>query len=154
MFTSFTALIAFLGIAHNIILICIFYSRRKNNWDIVHKFGILYLFLSIPAIIALIYAIQGEKESYFPIFLTIFLVYLGIEALFDFILKIEFRENWKLLVPYLIGYYIVNYGFWVMNAKESAVLGNIVLVLLIIQLIANALSHRKENTEPNIDASG
>ncbi|GAH17115.1 unnamed protein product, partial [marine sediment metagenome] len=77
------------------------------------------------------------------IFLGIFLAFLAIEGLYDFVLKIPFRENWnwKLLAPYLILYYAGNYGFVVMVWKTSLMRGVIMLSLVIIQIIINIITH-------------
>ena len=77
----------------------------------------------------------------------IFLAFLLLEWLFDFVLKINFRENWKKnwksLVPYLGLYYATNYGFVVMPWKTSLIWGIIMLCLFIIQIIVNLRSHPK-----------
>jgi len=59
-------------------------------------------------------------------------------------LKVPFRKNWKLLVPFLILYWSMNYGFIVMSWKNSALQGGIILGLFVLQLSANLLSHTKK----------
>jgi len=67
--------------------------------------------------------------------------------------KIDFRSIWYLLIPYLILYYIVNYGIVVMIWAESSTWGIIMLVLWIIQLIVNGISHRKPKNKIENDDS-
>jgi len=72
------------------------------------------------------------------------LAFLAIEALYDWILKIPFREtmDWKQLAPYVALYISMNYGFVIMTWKYYSVRGGIILlVLFVIQIIANIVTH-------------
>jgi len=144
------------GFLNNLLLILIFYLRFKGyekNKDLTKKIGYFYLGLAPFAIIIWVLSVINQRPSSNGIFCAIFLLYLGVEALFDFILKIDFRSIWYLLIPYLILYYIVNYGIVVMIWAESTTWGIVMLVLWIIQLILNGISHRKpKNTIENTDS--
>ena len=132
-----------LGLVNSGFLIFIFLIR-KNHSDLLQKIGWLYFLLAIPAIYA-IFLVQKEQQTQrYTIFLGIFLAFLAIELLYDWILKIPFREtmDWKLLVPYLALYFSMNYGFVVMAWKYySLPYGIILAVLFVIQIIANIVSH-------------
>jgi uncharacterized membrane protein len=106
--------------------------------------GKVYLALAIPAVIGIVLAQQQQKPTQYTIFLRIFLAFLMLEGIYDFVLKVSFRENWKLLTPYLMLYWSMNYGFIVMTWKHSKLQGGILLDLFIIQTIANIRSHTKE----------
>ena len=97
-------------------LIFIFLIREKRM-AILHRIDPIYLLLAIPAVYGIFLVQQEQKAVQYTIFLGIFLAYLALEALYDFILKISFRQNWKLLTPYLCLYYAMNYGFVVMVWK-------------------------------------
>lgn len=132
-----------LGLANNLFLIFIFLIR-KNHPVLLKRIGWLYFILAIPAIYAIVLVQQEHKTLRFTIFLAIFLAFLAIEALYDWILKIPFREkmDWKQLVPYVFFYISMNYGFVVMTWKYYSVqYGIVLLVLFVIQMIANFLSH-------------
>ena len=132
-----------LGLVNNVFLIFIFLIR-KNNLALVQKIGWLYFLLAIPAIYAIFLVQQEHKSSQYTIFLLIFLAFLAIEALYDWILKIPFREtmDWKLLVPYVALYISMNYGFVVMTWKYYSLTGGILLLgLFIVQITANIVSH-------------
>ena len=77
----------------------------------------------------------------YGIFLGIFLVFLMLEGLFDVALKIPFRDDWRLLTPYLVLYYATNYGFVVMVWKDSLSQGILMLVLFALQLVTNLMTH-------------
>jgi len=64
-------------------------------------------------------------------------------------LKLPFRDtmDWKQLVPYVALYLSMNYGFVVMPLKYWSLTGGlIILVLFVIQLIANLASHPKKQS--------
>lgn len=132
-----------LGLANSSVLILIFLIR-EDHLDLLQRIGWVYFLLAIPAIYAIFLVQKEHKSQRYTIFLGIFLAFLVIEALFDWILKIPFREtmDWKLLVPYVVLYISMNYGFVVMTWKFYSVpYGVILFVLTIIQIIANVVTH-------------
>jgi len=135
-----------LGLVNNIFLIFIFLIR-KNRMDTLQRIGWVYLLLAIPAAYGIFLVIQEQKAMQYSIFLGIFLAYLALEWMYDFVLKIPFRQNWKLLTPYLCLYYAMNYGFVVMVWKTSLLGGIVMLALFIIQIIVNISTHHLESTD-------
>ena len=133
-----------LGIVNSLLLITIFLLVRYAKIAQVAVTGKVYLALAVPAVIGIVLAQQQQKPVQYTIFLGIFLAFLMLEGIYDFVLKVSFRENWKLLTPYLMLYWSMNYGFIVMTWKHSKLQGGILLVLFIIQIIANIRSHTKE----------
>lgn len=131
-----------LGLVNSVALIVIFVVRGRRL-DLVQRFGWLYLLLAAPATCALFLAQQERKPTQYTIFLALFLAFLAIEALYDWILKIPFREHmdWRLLVPYVALYISSSYGFVVMVWKESTTEGILMLTLAAVQVVANAWTH-------------
>ena len=132
-----------LGLANNVILIFIFLIR-KNHLALLRRTGWVYFLLAVPAIYAMFLVQQEHKDMRYTIFLGIFLAFLVIEALYDWVWKIPFREtmDWKLLLPYVALYISMNYGFVVMAWKyDSPARGVILLGLFVVQIIANIVSH-------------
>ena len=138
-----------LGLANNVFLILIFVIR-KNHFALLRKIGWAYLLLAIPAIYAIFLVQQEQKTIRYTIFLGIFLAFLVIEALYDWILKIPFREtmNWKQLVPYVALYISMNYGFVVMVWKYDALIGGMIMLgLFVVQIIVNIVTHPRSAVE-------
>jgi len=129
-----------LGFVNNLFLIFIFLIR-KDKMVLLKRFEWVYLLLAIPAVYGILLVMQENKTAQYTIFLGIFLAFLALEGLYDHILKIPFRGNWKLLTPYLVLYYAMNYGFVVMVWKNSLPRGLIMLSLFIIQIIVNICTH-------------
>ena len=90
-----------LGVVNSVALIVIFVLRSRRL-DLVERFGWLYLLLAIPAAYGLVLVGQEHTPAQYAIFLSIFLAFLAIEALYDWVLKIPFRQHmdWRLLAPY------------------------------------------------------
>ena len=135
-----------LGIVNSAFLILIFLIR-KNRLDLLQRIGWMYLLLAIPAVYGIFLVFQEQKAVQYSIFLGIFLAFIATEWLFDYVLKINFRENWKQnwkwMLPYLVLYYAMNYGFVVMPWKIHLPWGLVMLGLFIIQIITNLRSHPK-----------
>ena len=132
-----------LGLVNSGFLIFIFLIR-KNHLNLLQRIGWVYFLLAIPAIYAIFLVQQEQKTPRYTIFLGIFLAFLAIEALYDWILKIPFREtmDWKQLMPYVALYISMNYGFVVMAWKYYSLIGGIILLgLFVVQIIANIVTH-------------
>ena len=138
-----------LGLVNNVLLILIFLVRN-DHLDLLQRIGWVYFLLAIPAIYA-IFLVQKEKKTpRYTIFLVIFLAFLAIEVLYDWILKIPFREtmDWKQLAPYVALYISMNYGFVVMAWKYYSLIGGIILLgLFVVQIIANIVTHPRRAIE-------
>ncbi len=139
-----------LGIVNNLFLIIIFLVRNKIA--VLKRIGWIYFLLAIPTAYGIFLVVNENKAVQYAIFLGIFLAFLAIEGLYDYILKIDFRtnfrKNWKLLIPYLILYYAMSYGFIVMVWKTSLIGGAIMLALVIIQILMNIITHPRKRREP------
>ena len=138
-----------LGLVNSGFLIFIFLIR-ENHLALLQRIGWVYFFLAIPAIYAIFLVQQEQKTPRYTIFLGIFLAFLAIEALYDWILKIPFREkmDWKQLAPYVALYISMNYGFVVMVWKYDSVIGGVIMLgLFVMQIIANIGSHPRGRPE-------
>jgi uncharacterized membrane protein len=135
-----------LGIINNLLLISIFLIVKFSIPSKLKGVGIAYLALIISAIFGIVIAQQQNKPIQYSIFLGIFIAFLLLEGIYEFLLKLSFRSNWKLLTPYLMLYWATNYGFIVMSWKNSVVQGRIMLGLFTIQLFANIISHTKKSS--------
>lgn len=108
----------------------------------MRRIGPVYLLLAIPAVVGTYLVVQEQKALQYGIFLGIFLAYLVLEWLYDFVWKVPFRQNWKLTTPYLALYFAMNYGFVVMVWRTSLTGGILMLGLFIVQILVNVATHR------------
>ncbi len=129
-----------LGLANSIFLVLIFIIRG-SHLAFIQSYGWIYLLLALPTIYVISLVRAEPNATQLIIFLSIFLAFLALEGILDFIWKIPFRENWLILTPYLALYYAMNYGFIVLVWKDSRPKGILMLSLFIIQLVANFITH-------------
>ncbi|MDD5017640.1 MAG: hypothetical protein PHO15_06035 [Eubacteriales bacterium] len=133
-------LIFLLAVINSALMIAVFIVRKKQRLDIVRRLGYIYLALAVPAAAALAIAVIAAMALHIT-FLCIYLGFIALEFVYDFWLRLDFRTNWKLLVPYLALYYASCYGLFVMVYKSSAPLGIAVLALTVLQIAVNIWSH-------------
>jgi hypothetical protein len=139
-----------IGSINSLFLIFIFLIRKKYL-TLLQRYGRFYFLLAFPALANIFLILLENEDIRYIIFLGIFLAFLIIEWIYDYKLKIDFREQWlkqwKWTVPYLGLYYAMNYGFIVMPWKTHVLWGAVMLCLFIIQIVANIRSHPKTNTK-------
>ncbi len=94
------------AIAFNLLIVGIFVAQ-KNGWaKPVEVIGILWLLLAIPfAVVFVRYLIEGKRLGIMVSFGLVFL-YILVEFLLDFVLKIDFRQKWITHAPYIVLEYI------------------------------------------------
>lgn len=130
-----------LGLVNNLFLVLIFVVRGTRGIGPLRRIGPFYLLLAFPAAYGIILVAQEQKAPQYGVFLGIFLAFLALEGLYDFVWKIPFRENWKPLVPYLALYFAMNYGFVALVWKASLTEGLLLLGLFILQIVVNVATH-------------
>ena len=133
-----------LGVVNNLALLAVFVLRARHL-ELVLRFGWLYLLLAVPASALLVLAVREDAPRQYPVFLAIYLGFLAVEGLYDWVLRLPFREraDWRLLTPYVALYVSSCYGFVVMAWRWSPPWGLTMLALTVAQLVANGLTHRR-----------
>ena len=107
---AFELVFVFTAIAFNLLIAGIFVAQKKERPNLVRIFGILWLSLAIPlAVVFIHYLVVGRPLWVMAYFGFIFL-YILVELLLDYILKIEFRQKWTIHAPYIILEYIALFG--------------------------------------------
>jgi hypothetical protein len=129
-----------LGLANSVLLILVFIIRGKDL-SFIESYGWIYLLLAIPALWIFVIVRSEKNARQYRMILGIFLLYLLIEGLLDFVLKNDFRDNWWILGPYIALYDVMNFGFIVMQWKVSRRQGILMLALFVVQLLANYSTH-------------
>jgi len=119
----------------NIIISTIFITRVKKP-GMEHGIGFLYVALGIPTLIITIFNIIFQREWWFWVFPSLFLIFIVFELIIDYIKKIEFRNprNIRILVPYLILYYVSIILMWGLTWTLGALYGAITAITYFLQL--------------------
>jgi len=134
----------------NLFIIGVYLSQKLNKPALVHKFGIALLCLTVPFLVAFIsFLIAGKPTWQYLVFLAIF-VYMFLEWLWDYRMKIDFRSQPKLHIPYIILFYIVLFGNIRIAFTISSTWGWIISVsfwLLLAALIVTLIPVRRRAKE-------
>lgn len=119
----------------NIIMSIIFVLRVKKP-GLERSLGILYIALGIPTLIITFFNIFFQREWWFWIFPSIFVIFICFELILDYIKKIEFRKprNKRILVPYLILYYVSSILMWGLTWTLGTLYGTITGITYFLQL--------------------
>jgi hypothetical protein len=90
------------AVVFNLLIVGIFIATKKERPELRKTFGKLWLLLAIPlAVVFIHYLTVGRDMKTLVSFGFVFL-YMFVELLLDFILRIEFREKLVLHVPYIL----------------------------------------------------
>lgn len=126
----------------NVLMIGIFLSRPKGLDRVEYVLGLILLVLGLPAAaIAVLNGLAG-REWQFIVLPALLVLFLMVELLLDYILKLDFRRS-RLLGPYLLLYYVALMGMIGYAFLVEQVYGFITLVTYFLNLAATAYSYRK-----------
>ena len=112
----------------NIIISVIFILRVKKP-GLESGLGLLYNSLGIPTLIIIILNIYFQREWWLWVYPSLFLTFIMYDLIFDYIKKTEFRNprNNRILIPFLILYYIsivLMWGLtWTLGLLHGAITG-------------------------------
>jgi hypothetical protein len=118
----------------NLLLVGIFLSRPSGLVKVEYILGLVMVSLILPVGLAILLNAMARREWWTIVLPLLLILYLVIELLFDYILKLEFR-NTALLWPYLLVFYValmamVGYSFLVKKSYGFVTLGTYFLGLL------------------------
>ena len=98
------------AIVFNLLIAGIFIAQKKERPKLVRTFGILWLSLAIPLAVVFIHYLIVGRDLWIMIYFGFILLYIFVELLLDYILKIEFRQKKITHIPYIILEYIALFG--------------------------------------------
>ena len=126
----------------NILLVGIFLSRPSGLEKLEHILGLIVVALILPVGAVILLNALAKREWWTVVLPLLLALYLAIELLFDYILKLDFRST-SLLWPYLLVFYValmamVGYSFLI---KKS--FGYVTLCTYFLSLLAAWYSYSK-----------
>jgi len=86
----------------NILVIFIFIARLGNRPKIEYWFGIILTLSIVPLTYLFITAIGFKRPLLYFIQIGLMIIYLVVELMLDYILKIEFRQTQRIVIPYVM----------------------------------------------------
>jgi hypothetical protein len=86
----------------NILLISIFIARLSERPKIEHWLGIILLLSIVPLTYLFISGISIRRPLLYFIQIGLMMTYLVVEFLLDYLLKVDFRQTPRIVIPYLM----------------------------------------------------
>ncbi len=86
----------------NVLVIAVFLSRLSDRPKIEHWFGIILILSIVPLIYLFITAIGFKRPLLYFIQISLMITYLVVELMLDYILKLDFRQNQSIVIPYIM----------------------------------------------------
>jgi uncharacterized membrane protein YoaK (UPF0700 family) len=126
----------------NILMIGIFLSRPRRLRHVEYLLGIVLLTLAIPLAISVVLNRVGKREWWTIVLPSLLIVFLIVEFILDYILKLNFR-NTSLLWPYLLLYYLSLWGMIGYSFLIGKPYGFITLVTYFLHLGATWYSYSR-----------
>jgi len=140
----FDGMFLFIAIFLNIMIIIIFLLRYRGSEGLEHKIGYLVIVCIFPLTIILINYIWIGIDLWIVIYLVIIIIFLIFETILDYILKINFRTNPKIVGPYILFYYIAFWGLLAISFVIDLMIGFIVFSIFMISVGVTIYTHKKE----------
>ena len=86
----------------NILVISVFIARLSNKPKIEYWFGIILILSIVPLSYLFITAIGFKRPLLYFIQIGLMITYLVIEFILDYTLKVDFRQNQRIVIPYVM----------------------------------------------------
>ena len=99
------------AVLFNLLIIGIYITSKQERVKLRTLLGKITIGLGIPLSVVFVSYVSSGKPLRTLLYFALILLYLVVELVLDFILKIEFREKPILHVPYIILFYAASFGF-------------------------------------------
>jgi hypothetical protein len=126
----------------NLIIIGIMISRPKGWGKLEHIFGLINTALVIPLGLAVTFHWINRHEGWLTVLPGVMVLFLVVEYVLDYRLKSNFRQT-RWLGPYLLMFYLAQWGLIGYAFGVSKVYGFITLLTYFLSLGATAFSYAK-----------
>ena len=143
-FTLFDGMFLFIAIFLNILISIIFLVRYRGLEGLEHKIGYIIVACAAPLTIILINYIIVGVDFWIVVYIIIIISFLIVETILDYILKLNFRTNLKIVVPYVLFYYIAFWGLLAISFVINLVIGFIVFGTFLISIVITIYTHKKD----------
>jgi hypothetical protein len=98
------------AIAFNLLISAIFIAQNHQIVTLVRVFGTIWLLLGIPFAVVFLQYWKAGRAPRMRIYLGITFIYMLVELILDYVLKIEFRQIPAIHIPYIILEYLALFG--------------------------------------------
>jgi hypothetical protein len=134
----FDFVFVFCAVAFNLLIVGVFIATKKERPELRKVFGTAFVSLEIPFTIVFIHYLFQDHSLQTLILFGFVLLYIAVELLLDYILKIDFRQKSITHVPYIVLEYVALFSLigisfsidrvwgWVVSISFWAVMGSLI----------------------------
>jgi len=126
----------------NLLLVGIFLSRPSGLEKVEYILGLVMVSLILPVGLAILLNAMARREWWTIVLPLLLILYLVIELLLDYILKLDFRST-ALLWPYLVVFYVALMGMIGYSFLIKKSFGYVTLCTYFLSLLATWYSYAK-----------
>ena len=131
---------------NNILLTFLFATRIYKYPKIEHWLGIIFMLSIIPLILMLIKAFETNRDILYFIQLFLMISFIVVEFLLDYLLKIDFRQNRNIVIPYVTIFY-ASFGGMIGIASHCGKQWTVITVItFLLMTTASLIMHFNTNT--------
>jgi hypothetical protein len=131
---------------NNVFLIGIFLARIYKYQTIEYWLGLLFISSFIPLMLMLAKAFEMNRPLIYLIQLILMLSFICLELLLDYILKIDFRQNRNILIPYITLFY-ASFGGMIGIASQAGKPWSIITIItFFVMTFLSLFMHFKAGT--------
>ncbi len=123
---------------NNILLIGIFLARIYKYSKIENWLGIIFILSIIPLTLMLLESFAFSREGLYYVQLILMMSFIVLELILDYLLKIDFRQNRSVLIPYVTLFY-ASFGGMIGIASHSGKQWTIITVITFLLMAAASL---------------
>lgn len=125
---AFDLLFVITAVAFNLLIAALFIASKKMVYKWMRTFGMAWLLLAIPLAIAFVHdLLEGREAVVLLAFGGVFL-YMIVEWLLDYVLKIDFRSKPSRHIPYIVLEYVALFGLIGIAFSIDRVAGTVVSI--------------------------
>lgn len=114
------------AILFNLLIAGIFILQKHKRERLTRVLGISWLCLAVPLLVVFFQYLGAGKPAWVLVCLGLVFLYMGIELLLDYLLKLDFRTRWITHVPYIILEYAALFSLIALSIEIDSTLGWIV----------------------------
>ena len=85
-----------------VLVIAIFIARLSNRPKSEYRLGIILILSIVPLVYLFFTAIGFKRQFLYFLQIGLMITYLVVELILDYILKVDFRKNRRIVIPYIM----------------------------------------------------
>lgn len=132
---------AVVAILINVLLIALFIARLSSRPRIEHWLGIIIILSIVPLSYLFITAIAIKRPLLYFIQISLMITYLVVEFVLDYVLKVDFRQNQRIVIPYIMLFFSGTGGMIGVASHAGKVWFVVTVISFLIMTILSFVQH-------------